>query len=102
MRATCAHQRFKPREVTSLTEVSASPWGATNDPIRLPELRHNLRIIVESSKTELDGLAREAKALQERRKWVQDEDARLRKVVSQEAERKCCTRIPSLSMILIR
>ncbi|KAG8999433.1 hypothetical protein FRB94_006174 [Tulasnella sp. JGI-2019a] len=74
-----------PREVTSLTELSASPWGATNDPTRLPELRHNLRLIVDLAKGELDGLAREAKALQERKKWIHDEEVRLRKVVSEEA-----------------
>ncbi|KAG8873502.1 hypothetical protein FRB97_006713 [Tulasnella sp. 331] len=74
-----------PREVASLTELSASPWGATNDPTRLPELRHNLRLIVDLAKSELDGLAREAKALQERKKWVHDEEVRLRKVVSDEA-----------------
>ncbi|KAG8899112.1 hypothetical protein FRB99_006936 [Tulasnella sp. 403] len=75
-----------PREVSSLTEISASPWGATNDPMRLPELRHNLRLIVDMAKGELDGLAREAKALQERKKWIHDEDAKLRKMVSEEAE----------------
>lgn len=78
---------LQPREVSSLTEVSVSPWGATNDPTRLPELRHNLRIIVDQAKVELDGLAREAKALQERKQWIRNEDARLRKVVLEEAER---------------
>ncbi|KAG9022220.1 hypothetical protein FS837_006526 [Tulasnella sp. UAMH 9824] len=75
-----------PREVSSITQVSSSPWGVTNDPTRLPELRHNLRLIVDMAKNELDGLAREAKALQERKKWVHDEDARLRKAVVDEAE----------------
>lgn len=74
--------------MASLTELSASPWGATNDPTRLPELRHNLRLIVDLAKSELDGLATEAKALQERKKWIHDEEVRLRKVVSDEANRK--------------
>ncbi|KAG8976662.1 hypothetical protein FRB90_009094, partial [Tulasnella sp. 427] len=75
-----------PREVSSITQVSSSPWGATNDPTRLPELRHNLRLIVDMAKGDLDGLAREAKALQDRKRWVRDEDARLRKAVVDEAE----------------
>lgn len=37
---------------------------------------------------EVDGLAREAKALQERKQWIRNEDARLRKSVKEEAERK--------------
>lgn len=55
--------------------------------MRLPELRHNLRLITETCKVDLDGLAREARTLQERRKWVQQEDERLRKKVEDEAER---------------
>lgn len=56
--------------------------------MRLPEVRHNLRLITEACKGDLDGLAREAKALEERKKWVRAEDARLRKKVEEEAERK--------------
>ena len=54
----------------------------------MPEVRHNLRLIVESSKSDLDGLAREAKALEERKKWVRQEDLRLQRKVEDEAERK--------------
>ena len=35
---------------------------------------------------DLEGLAREAKALEARKKWIQDEDVRLRKKVEDEAE----------------
>ena len=66
--------------------------------MRLPEIRHNLRLITESCKGDLDGLAREARALEERKKWVQQEDERLRKKVEEEAERKLsCSVYPSLA-----
>ena len=72
--------------------------------MRLPEVRHNLRLINEACKGDLDGLAKEARALEERKKWVQQEDARLRKRVEEEAQRKysekaqlCCLLTPFYS-----
>ena len=56
--------------------------------MRLPEIRHNLRLISEACKGDLDGLAREARALEERKTYIRNEDARLRKLVEEEAERK--------------
>ncbi len=90
-----------------MTELTTSPWGATNDPTRLPELRHNLRLIGDQAKGELDGLAAEAKVLQGRKKWVHDEDVRLRRVVRQEAERECqtfhkCDRLIVCSLVIER
>lgn len=78
----------QPREVSSLADVSLASWTPTADPMRLPEVRHNLRLITEACKGDLDGLAREAKTLEERKKWVRAEDARLRKKVEEEAECK--------------
>ncbi|KAH6915899.1 Sip1/TFIP11 interacting protein [Coprinopsis sp. MPI-PUGE-AT-0042] len=75
-----------PREVSSLSEVSVNPWGPSSDPTRIPEVRHNIKLIADACKSDLDGLAREAKALQERKKFVVNEDARLRKRVEEEAE----------------
>ncbi|THH00608.1 hypothetical protein EW026_g1949 [Hermanssonia centrifuga] len=75
-----------PREVSSLADVSMASWTPTTDPMRLPELRHNLRLITETCKGDLDGLAREARTLEERKKWVRQEDERLRKKVQEEAE----------------
>ncbi|KAI0769250.1 GC-rich sequence DNA-binding factor-like protein-domain-containing protein [Irpex lacteus] len=75
-----------PREVASLADVSLASWTPTTDPMRLPEIRHNLRLITETCKGDLDGLAKEARTLQERRKWVQQEDERIRKKVEDEAE----------------
>ncbi|KAG2011763.1 Sip1/TFIP11 interacting protein [Coprinopsis cinerea AmutBmut pab1-1] len=75
-----------PREVSSLSEVTLNPWAPSNDPTRIPEVRHNIRLIADACKSDLDGLAREAKALQERKRFVQAEDARLRKKVDDDAE----------------
>ena len=75
-----------PREVSSLADISLNTWSPSNDPTRIPEVRHNIRLIADACKTDLDGLAREAKALQERKKFVTVEDARLRKKVEDEAE----------------
>ncbi|KAJ7203945.1 GC-rich sequence DNA-binding factor-like protein-domain-containing protein [Mycena haematopus] len=63
-------------------------WSPSNDLTRIPEVRHNIRLIAETCKTDLDGLAREAKALDERKKWVVHEEARLRKRVEEEADCK--------------
>lgn len=77
-----------------MADVSLNSWSPSNDPTRIPEVRHNIRLIAEACKTDLDGLAREAKALDERKKWVTHEDARLRNKVADEAE---CMPFPSLS-----
>lgn len=75
-----------PREVSSLADVSLNSWSPSNDPTRIPEVRHNIRLIADVCKSDLDNLAREAKALAERKKWITTEDARLRKKVEDEAE----------------
>ncbi|KJA28197.1 hypothetical protein HYPSUDRAFT_34579 [Hypholoma sublateritium FD-334 SS-4] len=75
-----------PREVSSLADISLNSWSPSNDPTRIPEVRHNIRLIADACKSDLDGLAREAKALQERKKFIISEDARLRKKVEDEAE----------------
>ena len=70
-----------------MADVSVASWTPTSDPLRLPELRHNLRLINDACKSDLEGLAREARTLEERKKWVRAEDLRLRKKVEEEAER---------------
>lgn len=74
--------------MSSLAEVSLNTWAPTSDPTKIPEVRHNVRLIADACKSDLDGLAREAKALQERKNFVIQEDARLRKKVEEEAECK--------------
>jgi tuftelin-interacting protein 11 len=80
--------RFEPREVASLADISLNAWSPSNDPTRIPEVRHNVRLIADACKSDLDGLAREAKTLQERNKFATVEDLRLRKKVDDEAQRK--------------
>ena len=54
---------------------------------RLPELRYNCAVIVDSTKSDLDNLAREAKSVGERRKWLTNEEGRLRTVVQDDEAR---------------
>ncbi|TFK39878.1 GC-rich sequence DNA-binding factor-like protein-domain-containing protein [Crucibulum laeve] len=75
-----------PREVSSLADISLNTWSPSNDPTRIPEVRHNIRLIADACKSDLDGLAREAKALEERKKFAAREDGRLRKKVEDEAQ----------------
>ncbi|KAI0042281.1 TFP11-domain-containing protein [Auriscalpium vulgare] len=75
-----------PREVASLADVATASWTPSTDPTRIPEVRHNLRLLTETATSDLDGLAREAKEIQKRRKAIQDEDTRLKKKVADEAE----------------
>jgi len=89
----------QPREVSSLADISLNAWSPSNDPTRIPEVRHNIKLITDACKSDLDGLAREAKALQERKKFIVLEDLRLRKKVEAEAERTFMFR-PSLSDIV--
>jgi tuftelin-interacting protein 11 len=79
---------IQPQEVSSLADISLNSWTPTGDLTRIPEMRHNIRLISDACKNDLDGLAREARALHERRKFVTNEDARLRKRVHSEADCK--------------
>ncbi|THH11314.1 hypothetical protein EW145_g734 [Phellinidium pouzarii] len=74
------------REVSSLADVSIASWTPSTDPMRIPEVRHNLRLIAEACKVDLEGLAREAKVLADRKKWIQSEDPKLRRKIENEAE----------------
>lgn len=75
-------------EVAPLPEVAIASWTPSTDPTRIPEVRHNLRLITEACKTNLDGLAREAKALQDRKRFIAQESARLQKQVADESDCK--------------
>ena len=87
------------REVSSLADVSIASWTPSTDPMRLPEIRHNLRLITEACRVDLEGLAREAKALEERKKWIAAEDPRLRRKVEDEAERKLIVILECMSFL---
>ncbi|KAI0035361.1 GC-rich sequence DNA-binding factor-like protein-domain-containing protein [Vararia minispora EC-137] len=75
-----------PREVSSLAEVSIASWTPSTDSTRIPEVRHNIRLIAESATADLKGLAQEANEIRKRRRAIIAEDARLRKRVADEAE----------------
>ncbi|KAF9071594.1 GC-rich sequence DNA-binding factor-like protein-domain-containing protein [Rhodocollybia butyracea] len=75
-----------PREVTSLADISINSWTPSIDSTRIPEVRHNVRLIAESCKIDLDGLAKEGKLLEERKRLVTQEDMRLRKRIETEAD----------------
>ncbi|WVF65686.1 hypothetical protein IAT40_000417 [Kwoniella sp. CBS 6097] len=62
------------KEVQSLSSLSLSTWTPSSDATRLPELRHNLRLIVDVSKGDVEGLIREAKSVNERRRWALREE----------------------------
>lgn len=67
--------------------MSRASWTPSTDSTRLPEIRHNIRLITEAATRDLEGLAREGKEIQKRRQTLQDEEARLRKRIDEEAER---------------
>ncbi|KAK8843422.1 hypothetical protein IAR55_007079 [Kwoniella newhampshirensis] len=62
------------KEVQSLSSLSLSSWTPSSDATRLPELRHNLRLILDVAKGEVEGLAREGKSVNERRRWALREE----------------------------
>lgn len=84
------------REISSLTDMTSASWTPSTDAMRIPEVRHNLRLIVDAAKSDLAGLAHEAKTLEARKKWIHTEDARLKRKIQEEAERESATiSIPS-------
>ena len=74
-----------PKEVSSIAALSAS-WTNSTDTMRIPEIRHNLRLMVDMTKQDVLGLAREGKLLEEKRKKSAREEARLSKKIKKEAE----------------
>ncbi|KAG8780652.1 hypothetical protein FRC15_009352 [Serendipita sp. 397] len=73
-----------PREVSSISALAS--WTPSTDTMRLPEIRHNLRLMVDTTQRDLNGLALEAKLLEEKRRRSVIEEDRLSKKVSEEAE----------------
>ncbi|WWC64165.1 uncharacterized protein I303_106773 [Kwoniella dejecticola CBS 10117] len=75
------------KEVSSLSALSLSTWTPTSDNMKLPELRHNLRLIVDVAKGDVEGLIREGKSVNERRRWAVREEQVTRAKVG-EAEKR--------------
>ncbi|KAI5479686.1 tuftelin-interacting protein 11 [Pseudohyphozyma bogoriensis] len=69
----------------SLSSLPAFGAGSA-DPTRLPELRHNLSLLTATISSTLSSLAREGNGVQERRKYLDAEEARVKKVVEEEEE----------------
>lgn len=57
-----------------MSALSLSSWTPTSDTTQLPELRHNLRLIGDIAKGDVDALAREGKSVHERRRWALREE----------------------------
>jgi len=72
-----------PREVSSISAVS---WTPSTDTMRIPEIRHNLRLMVDMTNHEVLELAKEGKLLEEKRRKGRMEEVRLGKRVKEEAE----------------
>lgn len=62
------------KEVQSLSSLSLSTWTPSSESTRLPELRHNLHLIVDAAKQDVSGLVQEGKKVHERRRWALREE----------------------------
>lgn len=78
------------KEVQSLAGLSLSNWTPTGDDMQLPELRHNLRLVMDVSKGDVDALAREGKTVVEKRKWAVREEQLAQKRVDDATNRELC------------
>lgn len=76
------------KEVSSLSALSLSSWTPTSDTMQLPELRHNLRLVAEAARGDVEGLAKEGRAVNERRKWAVREEEVARKRVEDASTRE--------------
>jgi tuftelin-interacting protein 11 len=79
------------KEVQSLAGLSLSNWTPTSDNMQLPELRHNLRLVMDATKADVDALAREGKTVVEKRKWAVREEHLARKRVEEAENRESST-----------
>jgi hypothetical protein len=70
-----------------MADLSLATWTPSRDPMRLPEIRHNLRLITDVCKKDVDDFARDAKASDERKRYIEQEDILLRKKIIEEAQR---------------
>lgn len=73
-----------PKEVSSLAALSAS-WTPSTDAMRIPEIRHNLRLMVDMTRQDVLGLAKEGQSLEMKKGKCAKEEASLSKKVEEEA-----------------
>lgn len=77
------------REINSLASALSRHSVPTSDSTRLPELRHNLRLICDQNKQSLDLLAKDGANIFDRRRWLkrESEEAK-RRLEAEEIEKK--------------
>lgn len=61
------------RQVSDLANLSLSSWTPTSDKTQLPELRHNLGLILDAARADVQALAKEGKGVQEKRSFAMRE-----------------------------
>ncbi|KZT37727.1 TFP11-domain-containing protein [Sistotremastrum suecicum HHB10207 ss-3] len=74
------------RELSSLAELASVGWIPSQEPTHIPEVRHNMRLIANGCKSDLEKIAQEARLVDEAKKRLALEDKRLRDQADQEAE----------------
>ena len=66
------------REISSLAQVSNMVrWTPSIDLMRIPEIQRNISLIVAMAASDVRGLVKERKALQEQEKYINVEDTQL-------------------------
>lgn len=66
------------KTVESISELSLSGWTPSTDATQLPELRHNLHLVVDVTRSEVNNLVKEGKGVNERRRWTMRDEERSR------------------------
>lgn len=80
---------FQLKEVSSVAAAtSSSHWTPSSDKNQLPELRHNLRLILDVAVSDVAALAKEGKGIEEKKKWAMREAERLERVKKADEESK--------------
>ena len=73
----------------SLAALDLSGWTPTGDNAQLPELRHNLRLVLDVAKADVEALAREGRSVNEKRRWAVREEQVARAEMEAGSKRKC-------------
>ncbi|KLT39752.1 TFP11-domain-containing protein [Cutaneotrichosporon oleaginosum] len=73
------------KTVESIADLSISGWTPSLDATQLPELRHNLRLVVDVTRGEVNSLVKEGKAVNERRRWTTRDEERSRQKADESA-----------------
>ncbi|KAK4686900.1 tuftelin-interacting protein 11, partial [Tremellales sp. Uapishka_1] len=91
------------KEVHSLSSLSLSAWTPTSDKTRLPELRHNLRLIADVAKADVEALAREGKTVNDRRRWaLREEEVSRQKIMENDRRISRLTKVQEVVVTISR